>query len=134
MIHVNFAAVFVASLAHMLIGGLWYSPLLFGRDWMALVGIDKEDFDEGRAMKGYGITFVCGLVQAYVLSWLVYATGAATIMAGLRLGTWVALGIVAVAMAPKYFFSGRPRKLLLIDAGESTLFILIATVIVAVWR
>jgi len=132
--HVNFAAVFVASLAQMLVGGLWYSPWFFGRAWMALVGIDHEDFDEGRAMKGYGITFVCGLVQAYVLSWLAYSTGAYSVMAGLRLGAWVALGIVAVSMAPKYFFSGRSRRLLLIDAGESTLFIMMATVIVAVWR
>ena len=132
--HVNFAAVFVASLANMLIGGLWYSPLLFGRIWMTLVGLDKEDFDEGRAMKGYGIAFMCGLIQAYVLSWLAYSTGADTVVAGLRLGTWVALGIVAVTMAPQYFFSGRSRKLLLIDAGESTLFIVIAAVIVAVWR
>jgi len=132
--HVNFAAVFVASLAHMLVGGLWYSPLLFGRAWITLAGIDQEDFDEGRAMKGYGISFVCGLIQAYVLSWLAYSTGAYTVMEGLRLGAWVALGIVAVAMVPTYFFSGRSRSLLLIDTGESTLSILIATVIVAVWR
>ncbi len=33
--HLNWLAIVVAALSTFLIGGLWYSPLLFGKQWMS---------------------------------------------------------------------------------------------------
>ena len=40
---INPWAVLVASVATMVIGFLWYSPILFARPWMRLMGCDPED-------------------------------------------------------------------------------------------
>ncbi len=42
MIEVSYLAVIVAALSAFLLGGLWYSPLLFAKPWMAAAGITEE--------------------------------------------------------------------------------------------
>jgi len=39
---VNFVSIIVAALAYMLLGALWYSPVLFGNAWMKGIGKTKE--------------------------------------------------------------------------------------------
>src|SRR5216684_1584610 len=40
---INFWAVLVSAIATMVIGFLWYSPMLFANPWMRLMGIDPTD-------------------------------------------------------------------------------------------
>ena len=40
-------AALTAGLAHFLIGGLWYSPLMFSRIWMRGLGLTESDIKEG---------------------------------------------------------------------------------------
>ena len=45
---VNYLAVLVAAIVSMVIGGLWYSPLLFGNVWMKLSGITQKDVEKAK--------------------------------------------------------------------------------------
>ena len=40
---INFWAVLVSAIATMVIGFLWYSPILFANPWMRLMGFDPND-------------------------------------------------------------------------------------------
>ena len=40
-------AALTAGLAHFLIGGLWYSPLMFSKIWMRGLGLTESDIKEG---------------------------------------------------------------------------------------
>ena len=40
---VNLWAVLVAGIATMVVGFLWYSPMLFARPWMVAMGYDPDD-------------------------------------------------------------------------------------------
>ena len=69
---VNLWSVLVAAVSTMMIGFLWYSPLLFARPWMVLMGYDPDDkseLDEMRkgAGKNYAIAFIASLISALVL-------------------------------------------------------------------
>jgi hypothetical protein len=69
---VNLWAVFVSALATMVVGFLWYSPLLFARPWMALMGYDPNDKAKIAEMQksagpSYGLSLVASLVSAMVL-------------------------------------------------------------------
>src|SRR2546430_16708342 len=73
---INPWGVLVASVATMVIGFLWYSPLLFARPWMVLMGYDPDDkskLDEMRkgAGKNYAIAFIASLISALVLGKLI---------------------------------------------------------------
>ena len=80
------------------------------------------------------ITFLCGLIRAYVLALLAYRLGVAEPVPAIELGLAVALGIEFASIIPSYYFPNRPRRLLLIDGGNTALVIVAATLIVALWR
>ena len=42
MHHLNLLAILVAAIATMIVGFLWYSPLLFAKPWMREMGCDPE--------------------------------------------------------------------------------------------
>ena len=46
---VNIVALVVAALASMVVGWLWYSPVLFGKTWMRLAKIKKGKDNSGMA-------------------------------------------------------------------------------------
>jgi hypothetical protein len=131
--HINYLAILIAAICTQALGAFWYSPLGFGRTWMALSGLKLDEMDPSAAKKGYLIAFISNLARAYVIAWLILFTDAHGLDAGLRLGAWVGLGIVATSVVPHYYFSGHARKLYLIDAAYYLLAILITTSILAVW-
>jgi len=46
-IQVNYVAVLVCAVVTFLLGGLWYSPVLFAKRWVALVGLTEEQMKKG---------------------------------------------------------------------------------------
>lgn len=110
----NFLAVIAAAAGAFVIGGVWYSPLLFGRVWQQLVGLTDEQL--GRSVgRVFGGAFVLALVMALNLAAFVgpTATAAFGAMAGLAAG----LGWVAAGLGVTYLFERRPLKLFVINAG-----------------
>ena len=49
MPHLNWLAVLVAAVSTFLIGGLWYSPAMFGRAWMSANGSRRKTWAEAWA-------------------------------------------------------------------------------------
>ena len=65
---VNLWAVLVSALATMVVGFVWYSPLLFARRWTILMGYDPDDKAKLAEMqKSAGPSYMLSLV-ASVLS------------------------------------------------------------------
>ena len=67
----NYLAILVAAVAGMIVGALWYSPLLFGNVWMKLMGLGRKQLQAAKKKgmgKSYFLSFVALLVMAYVIS------------------------------------------------------------------
>jgi hypothetical protein len=68
--HVNYVAVLAAALSSFLIGGLWYSPVLFARAWMREAGLAEDRLREkvGAVFAGaFAMSFVVALNLALFL-------------------------------------------------------------------
>ena len=63
----NLVAVLVAALLGFVVGGLWYSSLLLGNQWMKVAGVTEEQINGGNKAKIFGITFVALLIMSYCL-------------------------------------------------------------------
>ena len=70
---VNNAAVLVTGVVIFVLGGLWYSPLLFAKRWIALVGKTEEELraTTGSVPLSYLLVFACGVLTAYVMALVV---------------------------------------------------------------
>ena len=100
---VNLWAVLGAAAATMVIGFLWYSPFLFGRPWMVLMGNDpnhKAKIAEMQKKAGplYGISMLASLLAALVLGKIIHHLAIATWPHGMKVGfaVWGGCGDGAV--------------------------------------
>ncbi len=136
---VRLVPVLLAAVATMIVGFLWYSPLLFAKPWTKLMGYDPNDkakMDEVRKGAGpmYGIAFVGSLVSAFVLGKLVALLGISDLYHGLKLGTAVWAGFVATVQLTGVLFAKQPVKLFLINTGYQWACYLAMGAILALWK
>ncbi len=74
MTEVSWLAVIVATVLSFVLGGLWYSPRVFGARWAEGCGVDLESEDAGKhAAKALSVQFVSTLLLAWVLGAMVDA-------------------------------------------------------------
>jgi len=133
---INPFAVIVAAVAVFLLGALWYSPLLLGRQWVAAHGYTAEKLVEMRkgAAASYAVSFLCYLLMGAVLSVLAGETGVATAAGGLRLGAICWLGFAATIGLTANLFSEKPLTAYLIDAGYQLVYLAVMGAIVGAWQ
>ena len=135
---VNLWAVLVAAVSTMVVGFLWYSPMLFAKPWTVLMGYDPNDkakMDEMRksAGKSYAISFVASLVAALVLGKIIDVTSVQSALYGMKIGFAVWLGFVTTVQLTAKLFGNQPTKLYLINTGYQLVCYLVMGVILAVW-
>jgi hypothetical protein len=110
---VSLVATLTATVLGFLLGALWYGPL-FGKAWMAAVGLTPEQMRRG-ATKTYGTTFLLGLIASYVFGlYLGPDPGRAFAIAG---GAAAGVFWVATSLATNYLFEGRGAALIAINGG-----------------
>ncbi len=133
---INYIAVVAAAVVSMILGWLWYSPVLFGNLWMKLSGINPKKVGKSK-QKGMGklyfIAFIGLLVTAYVLAHFVDYLEATTISAGMQAGFWIWIGFVAPVMLGTVLWDEKPWRLYFILAGYQLVSLLISGSILAVW-
>lgn len=63
----NYLAILVAAIVPMVLGFLWYSPMLFGKAWMKETGLTEEKLKQGNMLVIFGVSFVLALLLAFYL-------------------------------------------------------------------
>lgn len=133
MQYMNLWAILVAALANFLIGGMWYSPALFGKVWMRANGFSDEDLKKGSPAVIFGLSFVFCLIMAGNLAAFLASpeiTLGFAVFAGVAAGLgWAALGLGVVAL-----FERRPPSYLLVNGGYLTVAFTVMGLILGAWR
>ena len=135
---INLWSVLVAAVATVILGFLWYSPILFAKPWMRLMGVDPNDKAKLAEMqkgagKLYGLAFVASIVSAMVLAKVIAITTVNTIPYGMKVGFAVWLGFVTTVQLTGALFGKQPSKLYLINTGYQLACYLVMGAILAVW-
>ncbi len=131
----NPVAVIVISIVAFLIGGLWYSPLLFVRAWMKEVKMTPES---AKAAGGGGKLLAGALLLTLVstcgLAALIAAHHVSAPLKGAELGLFVSAFIVASRQAVNGLFELRSFRYILIVSGHDVVQFTVAGALLAVWR
>lgn len=131
MPEINVWAVLVAALSSFLLGGAWYSPLLFGKAWQREVGLSDEALAQANMARIFGLSFVLSLVAAFVFA--LFLGPRPPLPLGLGAGASAGSCWVASSFGINYLFSRRSLKLFAIDGGYHTLQFTLIGVILALW-
>src|SRR4051812_36766437 len=111
--HINFLAIPVAAIASFVIGGLWYSPMLFAKPWKRLLGVPPEQ--KANPTKPMIISVIMDLLIALGLTVAITRVDGPDVLDGLMVGIGVWFVFVATILASNYAFNGKPFTLWLID-------------------
>lgn len=128
----NYLAVLVAALSTFLIGGLWYSPAVFGKAWLRENNFKEEDMKGRNMAKIFGLAFVLAIISAVNLAMFMGPENDPTM--GALWGFLAGAGWVATFVGTHYLFERRSFKLFLINAGYSVVALTIMGVILAAWK
>jgi hypothetical protein len=138
LLDVNLWSVLVAAVATMVVGFLWYSPLLFARPWMVAMGYDPDNKAKIQEMqksagKSYAISFVASVVTAFVLGKVIDITSVNTVLYGMKVGFAMWLGFVTTVQLTAKLFGDQSTRLYLINTGYQLVCYLAMGAILAVW-
>ncbi|MEX0722209.1 MAG: DUF1761 domain-containing protein [Balneolaceae bacterium] len=134
---INWLAVLAATLVGFVIGFLWYGPL-FGKKWMASVGISEEDVQQSNMVKTFGLTFLFQFVMASFLALFFYGNpeGAATITGstGAFYGFLTGFGWVAMAIGVNALYEQKSWSYIFINGGFWVVVFTLMGWILGLWK
>jgi hypothetical protein len=134
MYDVNYVAVFVAALANMVVGSLWYGPV-FGKIWKGYMGLTEESMKKMPLSMWQALCggFITALVMSYILAHVAVAFASIGVGGALQLGFWMWLGFAIPIVAGTYLWEGRPFGLFVLNASNWLVSLLLMSVVLVLW-
>ena len=129
---INYWAVLVAALSSFFIGGIWYSPALFGTAWMRENGLTEAQLKERNMLKVFGLAFLLALISSFNL--VMFLGPESNISSGAFYGFLAGFGWVATFVGTHYLFEKKSLTLFLINAGYSIVALTVMGLILGAWR
>lgn len=130
----NIWAVLCAIASNMIIGALWYSPLLFGNVWLRLVGKKGEEIDSSDANASMALSIIPATFSALFLFLILSFAGAASVLDAVIVGSIASLGFAGMSALNLVFFEERSMKLTTLNVGYTFVSYLVAAIILTLWR
>ena len=130
---INFFAVLAAALSTFVLGGVWYSPLLFGRAWMRENGFTEQQVQGFNKLRAFGGSMLLALVMAANLA-MFLADPKTTVVWGMTAGALAGAGWVACAIAVIGLFENRSWAYIGINGGYQIVSFIVMGAILGVWR
>ena len=135
----NPLAIFVAGLSTMVVGFLWYSPLLFAKPWMREMGYDPNDKTKAEEMRksagpAYLASLLAGFVSAFILALFLHEMHVQSLELAVLVGFHVWLGFVATVQFTGALFAKQSMKLFGINTGYQLVSYLVMSAILGAWR
>jgi hypothetical protein len=130
---VNWLAIVAAVMSNFVIGGLWYSPLLFVNPWLRMSGVQKRVFDEGLPKALLGDLFSAA-AMALTLNQVLRWSGTTGIGSGLLVALVVWIGFVASVLITQVTYEHRPLAFFAISSGYRLVTLQVMGAILSTWR
>jgi len=123
----------IAVLIKFFIGWIWYSPVLFLKNWQLLSGVTDEQMKGGMG-KGIAIWIGGSILMAFILAHAVYYAGAKTFVQGAEVGFFNWIGFILVVALDAHAAEKKPFQLVLINTGSNLVALILMGGILAGWQ
>jgi hypothetical protein len=93
---ISIVSVIVGTIVYVGLGSLWYSPILFGKQWTKLSGVTKEDATD--STKSMLVASLGGILSVLAINMLVYVARPQTWAAALVYGLLIGVPVITVGL------------------------------------
>lgn len=130
MRRVNFTALAVVVLIAFVASSLWYSPLLFGREFLELSG--SSSTPQPNVLKAF-FELVRTFVLAYVIARLMLRLNVSGWREALKIGLLLWIGFPVVLLTGSMLWQNVPWQLAAIHSGDWLIKLLLIPLTIAIW-
>lgn len=130
---INIFPILVATVVAFGIGSLWYSPFLFGKEWLEGRNIKEENIEKFGTIKRYVVQLVFTLVSFSVLAFIISMAEVRSSTDGAFLGILAWIGFIIPTSLAGLIWKRDTFTLFLIDVVYSLLIFTIGGAIVGAW-
>jgi hypothetical protein len=131
----NWLHVVVAAVAFFVLGAVWYSPVLFSKPWAKLVNINMTDRNARKGMGGMMLgSFVLMTVCCIALAIMFSIIHVGDAMGAVKFGLFFGVGFALTAVSISFIYERKPLALYAIDIGYLILGIVIASLVLVLWK
>lgn len=131
ILDIHWLSVIIATLLAFGIGGLWYSPVLFGNIWLKEIKHIDEDPNKSNMALIFGFAFLLNFVSAIVLDLVIGLES--SLFDGILKSLMVCGAFVVTALGINYLFSSKSLNLFLIDAGYFLFYYAVMGAVLGAW-
>ena len=126
---INYLAAIVAALSSFMLGGLWYSKLLFEKVWVREAGIKTQN---GHTPRVFMLSMAFALIAA--IAFAIWLGPEPALKEAVLKGFYIGAGFVATSFGINYQFAQNSLKMFMIDAGYHTLQFTVFGLVLGLWH
>ncbi|MEQ8583486.1 MAG: DUF1761 domain-containing protein [Marinoscillum sp.] len=130
---INHWAVVVAALANLLVGAIWYSPLLFYKAWKRENNLTDDQIQQVSPIKLYGISTLLSLIICYNLAFFLGDAKTDWVW-GTTAGFLAGFGWASIIFAIIAMYELKSWRYILINGGYITIYFTLIGFILGIWR
>lgn len=131
-VDIDYFSVLIAGISGMVIGALWYSPVLFGKIWMKLSGMDSAKINSVKKI-GMGLTyflaFIGSLIMACVLVHFMAYMVIDNFVDTVQLVFWSWIGFIAPVTLSVVLWEGKSWKLWFLNNSYYLISLIVMSVV-----
>ncbi|HXL56312.1 MAG TPA: DUF1761 domain-containing protein [Chitinophagaceae bacterium] len=133
--HLNWLHIIVAAVAFFVLGALWYSPVLFAKPWARMTNMNAND---PNVKKGMGVmmlsSFILMIICCIALAMLYQIIQIKSAVAAIKFGLFFGVGFALTAISISFVYERKPLGLYAIDIGYQIAGIIIASLVLVLWK
>ena len=132
--NLNYWAILVAALSTFVIGSLWYSSILFGKQWMELNGFNEDNMKEGSLSMPviFGSSFVGSFLAAFTIA--MFLGSSANLGFGIFVGLMISIFWIGTSKLGNVLYEKQKFSLFLIHAGYDIVSYVVMGGIIGAWH
>jgi len=130
---INHLAVIVCAIANLVLGGIWYSPLLFAKAWMKENNFTTENMKKTNPVVTFSLSLIIALVISYNMAFFL-GDSETDMLWGTTAGFLAGFGFSALIFTIIALFEQRSWKYILINGGYITIYFTLIGFILGAWR
>ena len=134
----NWLAVVVSALAYFSLGAIWFNPNVFGKIWMKGHNITPNEEDKKRMPMVMLTTLVFCFIGAIAMGYFVNVFNFYQVnwrwYSGVKVGLVAGIGFTGVGIAMNYMYTRKSWTVIIIDSAYHVVGLVIAGIIISVWR
>jgi len=131
--YINHTAVFVAAAVNIVVGVIWYSPLMFHNAWKREIELSDHELRVEHPWKRRFMMFFLSLISAYNLAFFIAGPGT-NWRWGLTAGFLVGFGWASIIFTIIAKLENRTWTYISINAGYIIVYFSLCGFILGIWR